>query len=435
MAQQPLRQLPNIAAFIAFRIFFNARFYYPVFALLFLDFGLTLAQFSISNLLWAAAIVTLEVPSGALADHFGRKKLVVSAALLMMLEMIVLLLAQPHQSPALLIFFALNRLLSGAGEAMASGADEALAYDSLLETGQEHRWSEVLEWQTKLSSVAFFFVMLVGAAVYDPVWINAAARYLGWDLILTRADTLKLPIWLTFATSLLALSAALSLKAPKSEREVSRGGQAPFTKVWEVGRKLLRRSDILAVVLAAVLFDQAARASLTLSAKTFAAYGINEGWFGLIGATMALSGALWAGPARKLAEGKSPATIFRFLVLLSLLGLIGQALSAEPWGVFFVAVLSSVMSLLGFFTSFYLNRLANSQERATLLSFRGLLGNLGFGLISLYFALVSATIRPETASDYRLSLFSLVIYFLVGLLLFLLWRFRTPTPEQSVTNC
>ena len=70
----PLYRLPNIPGFLAFRVFFNARFYYPVFALLFLDFGLTLSEFSISNLIWAVAIVTLEVPSGALADVVGRKK-------------------------------------------------------------------------------------------------------------------------------------------------------------------------------------------------------------------------------------------------------------------------------------------------------------------------------------------------------------------------
>ena len=55
----------NVRLFIAFRVFFNARFYYPVFTILFLDFGLTLEQFALLNAAWAAAIVLLEVPSGA----------------------------------------------------------------------------------------------------------------------------------------------------------------------------------------------------------------------------------------------------------------------------------------------------------------------------------------------------------------------------------
>lgn len=54
----------NVRAFIIFRMFFSARFYYPVFALIFLDFGLTLEQFSILNAIWALTIVLCEVPSG-----------------------------------------------------------------------------------------------------------------------------------------------------------------------------------------------------------------------------------------------------------------------------------------------------------------------------------------------------------------------------------
>ena len=57
----------NVGLFVAFRVLFNARFYYPVFMILFLDFGITLEQFGLLNAIWAATIVLLEVPSGALA--------------------------------------------------------------------------------------------------------------------------------------------------------------------------------------------------------------------------------------------------------------------------------------------------------------------------------------------------------------------------------
>jgi len=58
----PAFQIRNIRRFIAFRVLFNARFYYPVFTILFLDFGLTLDQFAILNAVWAATIVLVEVP-------------------------------------------------------------------------------------------------------------------------------------------------------------------------------------------------------------------------------------------------------------------------------------------------------------------------------------------------------------------------------------
>ncbi|MHC4487510.1 MAG: MFS transporter, partial [Planctomycetota bacterium] len=82
--QTPLNTSPfkirNIRLFIAFRVFFNCRFYYPVFTILFLDYGLSLEQFALLNAAWAATIVLLEVPSGALADTQGRRNLLVFAA-------------------------------------------------------------------------------------------------------------------------------------------------------------------------------------------------------------------------------------------------------------------------------------------------------------------------------------------------------------------
>ena len=51
----------NIPLFIAFRVFFNARWYYPVLAVLFIDFGLTIEQYALLNVAWAAAIVGLEI--------------------------------------------------------------------------------------------------------------------------------------------------------------------------------------------------------------------------------------------------------------------------------------------------------------------------------------------------------------------------------------
>ena len=79
--------IPNVRLFIAFRIFFNARFYYPVFTILFLDFGLTIEQFALFNTVWAITIVCAEVPSGALADILGRRTLLVATSLLMIVEM------------------------------------------------------------------------------------------------------------------------------------------------------------------------------------------------------------------------------------------------------------------------------------------------------------------------------------------------------------
>ena len=59
----------NARLFVAFRVFFNARFYYPVLAVFFLDLGLTLEQYALLNTAWALSIVAIDLPLGALGDQ------------------------------------------------------------------------------------------------------------------------------------------------------------------------------------------------------------------------------------------------------------------------------------------------------------------------------------------------------------------------------
>jgi MFS family permease len=158
---EPTFSIPNIRLFIAFKVFFNSRFYYPVFTILFLDFGLSVAQFSILNAAWAATIVLAEVPSGALADIIGRKRLLVFATFTMIIE-IGIISFLPIEDPSIIfIVFLINRVLSGLAEAAASGADEAIAYDSLAEKGDIRQWGHVLEILMRFQSIGFIVAMSV----------------------------------------------------------------------------------------------------------------------------------------------------------------------------------------------------------------------------------------------------------------------------------
>ena len=140
MSEQTQIARSNIRNFIAFRMFFNARFYYPVFAVIYLDFGMTLEQFAILNSIWAATIILAEVPSGALSDIIGGKKMIVTAGILMVVEMLVWGFAPTSNLDVLFWILAINRVLSGLAEAAASGADEALVYDSIDEAGKKDEW-------------------------------------------------------------------------------------------------------------------------------------------------------------------------------------------------------------------------------------------------------------------------------------------------------
>jgi len=428
----------NVRLFMAFRILFNIRFYYPVFMVMFLRYGITLEQFGLLNAVWAIVIVLLEVPSGALADLLGRKALLVAAAIMMTLEMLLIAVVPIGSSwvfPALL----LNRILSGAAEAFASGADEALAFDSLKAAGKDGDWPRVLERLMQVGGLATIFAMVTGSLVYSPDLFQAAINWAGYQTSITLDDTFRLPVWLTFFSGCGAILVTLSMRelpTTKTSQHVTL--LDPFKQTFQTGRWILANPLVLVVIAAGVLFDQPIRQLLVVSSQLYARIDIPVLYFGIISAGTAVIGLLAASPMRRLATSQSPQTNFRLLFGSVTFGLLGTALLIPWWGVGFFMLLSLSMRLLMFLQSHYLNQLVDSKHRATVLSFRGLAVNVSYGFMSIAFALAVTAVEKADPTTTQTAAFDWVIrllpwYFLFAALLFLAWARRRVRNDPRIT--
>ncbi len=419
----------NARLFMAFRILFNVRFYYPVFMILFLDFGITLEQFGLLNAAWAAVIVLLEVPSGALADLVGRKRLLVASAGLMVVEMLALCLV-PVPSRWVFPVLMLNRIVSGAAEAFASGADEALAYDSLVAAGRAGEWPRVLERMMQVGAIVTMAGMVTGSLLYTPGPLNALAASVGLPATLTPADTFRLPVWLTLGSALGVVAVTLAMREPLRTPTASTGGLlAPFRQTAATGWWILAHPVVLVVILAGVLFDQPIRQLLVVSSEIYRQIEIPEPAFGFVAAGTALVSLVAAGPIRRLAMETTPRRNFLVITLVTFVGLVGTACFVPWWGVIFAMLLSLTMRMLMFLQSHYLNQLVGSDRRATVLSFRGLAINISYGLMSLVFsaAVAAAEAVGMTAAEplveseqsaFRFVVGTLPVYFLIATGLF-----------------
>lgn len=387
--------IPNIRLFIAFRVLFNSRFYYPVFTILFLDFGLTVAQFAVLNAVWAATIVLAEVPSGALADIFGRRRLIVSAASIMVFE-IGMISFVPIASPSLVFaVFLVNRVFSGLAEAAASGADEAIAYDSLAEKGLSDQWGSVLEVLMRFQSIGFIVAMSLGAAIYDHRLLETIGRFSGLDIALSREITMRFPLYLTLMLALGAWVVALKMKDPPSIGSGSgsevQGGRQAARLILEAGLWICRTPFALAVILFGMLFDGIIRMIVTLSSQYYRMIDLPESLFGLIGSFMALLGLVIPRAAGKIAEKGGPSRALWVTALLALAGLAAMNRFQPYYGLVPALVTFSAMYFTGFFVSFYLNQTTPSNQRATVLSFKGLAFNISYGMLGVLYALVLKT--------------------------------------------
>ena len=408
---KPPFQICNVRYFVAFRVFFNARFYYPVFTILFLDFGLTLQQFALLNVAWAATIVLLEVPSGALADTIGRRNLLVFAAALMVAEMLLLCFAPLGNLNLLFVIFLVNRVLSGTAEAAASGADEAIAYDSLKQEGQVSDWGAVLEKQMRLQSIAFIVALSLGAAVYDPALMGRVGRWLGLNIHFTQDLTLRFPLFLTLLMAIMTLITTLRMKDVcedvDAEIAIDEGRKKAiiqsFKLTFQAGRWILNTPFALVIILSTLVFDNSVRMVITLNSQYYRLIDLPEAAFGLIGSGMAVLGVFIPHIARKLAERHSPTANLGVMFVLTLVGLFVMTLFLPVIGLLAVLLLFSGMFLLRFYSSYYLNRITSSSQRATVLSFKGLSLNLGYGLIGLLYSLLLAILRSR-ASENHLNL-------------------------------
>ena len=390
----------NIPLFIAFRVLFNARWYYPVLAVLFLDFGLSVEQYALLNVAWAAAIVGLEVPSGALADRFGRKRMVVLAAGLMVVEMAVFAFAPTGNSTLLFILFLINRLLSGAAEASASGADEALAYDSLALEGRANEWPAVLERVMRWQAVAFFLTMIIGAAAYDKQFIQWILVALGIRWNVTPEMAMRLPIYLTLGNAVVAFWVALNLREPNDPHASSSTNRTTWRLIFATGRWIAHAPLAFGVVLAGMCFDSVVRLFLTMASNYYRFIAVPEAAFGLIGSGFAVIGFLTPALARRLVGLWTISSNFALVASLTLAGLVGTSLVWPIWGLLWLVPLGMAMSLTQFYVSHYLNKaVTDARQRATVLSFRGLAFNLAYGGAGLLFAGLTRLLGKYNAPD------------------------------------
>ena len=113
--------------------------------------GMSVQMVVYAEIIYALTVTVCEIPSGILADRFGRKRLLTISGALSAAELVILLYAHTFWHFAIAIF------LAGIGKALSSGSENALLFDSLLAEGKQSEFEKVLG---RISAIDFSGSML-----------------------------------------------------------------------------------------------------------------------------------------------------------------------------------------------------------------------------------------------------------------------------------
>lgn len=160
----------------AYKFFSDLVLLYPVYTLLFASKGLSPFEISLLFIIWSLSAIILEIPSGAWADRYSRRNLLIISEILTGVGFMSWFYFQNFTG------FAIGFVLWGAAMAVTSGTFQALLYDELAANNRQKSYARILG---KTESLSFF-------AIYLTTFGAAAALHNGYGLIVALSLAAKM---------------------------------------------------------------------------------------------------------------------------------------------------------------------------------------------------------------------------------------------------
>ncbi|MEI5908475.1 MFS transporter [Bacillus spongiae] len=212
----------NISVLFWVQFFSTVSFLQPILTLFYFERGLTAPDIFIVLLCWSSGVLVGEIPTGIFADRFGPKVAFITGAIIKLFSITLFLVAYDSW-----IFYILSAL-SGLSASFFSGADEALLYESLKESGEQNKMDAAMG---KVQSAGFISSLVT--AIIGAIYAK--------DL---QNDQFVVLISLSIAAQLLVILLLFLIKSPP---KVAESTQHPW-KLLKLGAKEIYRTPQLLIM-------------------------------------------------------------------------------------------------------------------------------------------------------------------------------------------
>ncbi len=326
----------------------------PIIVLFWQDNGLSMMQIMILQSIYAILVTVLEIPTGYIADIYGRKKSLIIWSLIHAFWVLYYAIAKDF------VGFLIAEWLFAIGISLISWANSAFLYDMLLEKWQERKYKKIL-WNST-------FYLLISMAVAQILW-----GFL-WEI------SFSLTFYLSFAFNIPSVFIALSMKEPKRNIKIIKKWYVKQL-LFIIKKSIVDNKKLRYILIWAGLIYWLNNIALWFYQPYFELSWLDIVYFGFIFAAFqifaGISGKYAHRIERLLWEKKS---IVLLLILLGISYILMWKFVFAFWFLFaflqqFVRWFSKVVF------ADYINKLIDSKNRATILSIQSMLSRLTYAMI------------------------------------------------------
>ena len=159
----------------------------PIIVLFFQEHGLSLTEVMILQAIYSLSVALFEIPSGYIADIFGRKQTIVFSTIFSFIGFLFFSFYGGFYA------FALAQVLVGIGGSLMSGSDSAIIYDTLLETKSKTSYTKIEGRNYAIGNFSEAFAGILGGflavgSIYMPIYVQTFILFFSIPIAFTLIE-------------------------------------------------------------------------------------------------------------------------------------------------------------------------------------------------------------------------------------------------------
>ena len=360
----------------------------PIYMAFYVDNGLSMYEAFQLKAIYSVAIVAMEIPSGWMADVWGRKRTLILGSILGTAGFFIYSFSYGFRA------FAAAEVILGIGYSFISGADSAMLYDSLKALNKSDQYIKI---EGRITSIGNFSEAIAGIASG-----------------LLVAISLRTPFYFQFFVAAMAIPASFMLVEPKFHTVVQK--LSITLLIRNIKNTFLSNKDLRIAIILSSITGASTLTFAWLVQPFLIALNIPDVYFGILWTALNLTVGVSSLFAFKVEKYFNRTQSVLFIIMMLTIGYLLSGFSIVIWGIGFLFLFYMVRGFSTIILKNYINLYVESDVRATMLSVRNFIIRMSFAVIGPLLGWITDNISLKCA-----FILAGAIYFIASVIVVIPW--------------